>query len=127
MLHLAFLVAAASETYLFLMLRLPVELSRENKLDPVQVRLMLPNWYALVWLSKISKWMSLALIWHTEGWWQALLCFVVAVLVSMTIPAPYRHFANILERRLMRLLGLGIGIAGSLLSALRASRTKHGF
>jgi hypothetical protein len=126
-LYIAFVLAAASETYFFLMQRLPLELSREHNLDPAQARLMLPDWYALVWLSKISKWVSLAFIWYFEGWLPALICFVVAFLVSMAIPVPYKHFADILERRLIRLLASDMITAGSLLTALRASRVKHGF
>lgn len=124
----AFIGAALTEIYFFLMQRVPLEVGREHQIPPDMQKLMLPSWYGLVWIAKIAKWVLVVLIWREIGWWQALVCLAVPFLLSSWLPVPYSHVANIIERRLRaEQRGSNGELAGALLGALQASREEHGF
>lgn len=126
--YLGFIIVASIEMYFFLMQRVPLSVSRENGIDPKIGRFMLPNWYPAVWLAKIGKWVLIFLIWRSHGWLPAILCVVIAFILSSVLPIPFTHFSNMMERRLKReSVGPNNEISLSLLEALKNSRNKHGF
>jgi hypothetical protein len=123
-----FTVSLAVEVYFFLMQRVPLEVCRENDIDPAVGRMMLPTWFSVAWLAKLSKWVFLGLIWWRSGWVFAVGCLLVSFFLGMIVPIPYTHFANLLERRLERERdGPNFAVAGQLLIALKTSRDEHGF
>ena len=126
--YIGFAVTAAVEIYFFLMQRIPLSLGREHGIESRVCRFMLPSWYRLVWISKIGKWIFIVLIWRSSGWLPAILCAVVPFVLSGVLPIPFTHFANIMEKRLaLQSVGPNAEIAATLMEALRASRSKHGF
>ena len=128
LLFLGYAISLAVEVYFFLMQRVPLEVSRENDINPAVGRFMLPSWFSLAWIAKLSKWAFLAIIWWRIGWIPVIACFLVGFAFGMVVPVPYTHFAGKFERRLKSEMdGPNAFEAGRLLTALKASRDKHGF
>ena len=109
---------ALIETYFFLLQRLPRELGVQKSIDPRTARLMLPNWYILVWPTIAAKWVLALFIWQEFGVMTALLCLGGAFLFSSVVPMPRRHVARVCERTLERRTASFVDPEGAAGSAL---------
>lgn len=99
-----FLYAAVSlwETYLFLMQRASVILSRANNINPKVGRHMLPLWYAITWPTKLVRWLLLFFVWSESGWIAVGIAWAIPFALSILIPVPFRHFLKMFHVKVER-------------------------
>lgn len=96
----AYGVVAAAELYFFLMQRSALEVGREHGIDQQASRHMLPSWYALVWPTKLAKWVLLYLVYRATGFPEAVLLWAVPFGLSAIVPVPHAHFYSMFRSKL---------------------------
>jgi hypothetical protein len=88
---MAFTIVWAIEFYLFGMQRASLRISRHNNVEWKGIgEQLLPNWYPLTWIVRITKYGLLGAILILLGWKLAAGLLVIDFVLSLIIPIPYR-------------------------------------
>lgn len=91
---------------------------------------MMPVWYPLAWLPRISAWALLGAIWWTAGFGLAAVCGALAFLASAVLPIPHALFFRRLREGLWQnpsslesgeLISLGSTVSRAELGLVRLS------
>ena len=88
---IAFIISWIIEFYLFGMQRASLRISRHNNVEWKGIgEQLLPNWYPLTWIVRISKYGLLVAILIVLDWKLAIGLLVIGFILSTIIPIPYR-------------------------------------
>jgi hypothetical protein len=104
-LFVVFTVSAAIELFFFMMQRSALEISRASRIGDREGRLMLPNWYLMVWPAKLIKWTAAIYVGIKISWLIAALLLATAFLFHVFVPIPHGPFISVFRRKLVKELG----------------------
>ena len=102
---IAFIIIWFIEFYLFGMQRASLKISRHNNVEWRGFgEQLLPTWYPLTWIVRISKYGLLVAILIVIGWKWAVGLLVISFIISTIIPIPYRLlYRKTFRRRVERI------------------------
>lgn len=93
------MVAALVELYFFYLQRTALDWVRYEQLPSEARDLLLPDWYKLVSVAKIAKWVVAAAAGHVGGWGLAIAILVGFWLPKVFLPISYLNYLPILRRQ----------------------------
>lgn len=109
-----FIVFWIIEFYLFGLQRASLLITKKNDADySIYGALLLPEWYPITWVFRISKYILLVVIFFINWKWGIGL-FAFQFLASVVIPIPYKFlYSNIFRNKLhkLRMINMNSSIA----------------
>src|SRR5436190_489643 len=107
------------------MQRTTLLISREAGLPSKIGALLLPGWFPVVWLPRITKWLALLYVALSWSWLLAIGLLVADTVLSAVLPIPYRAYVPSFRRRIAEIKHSSPETAAALEAMLNAS-TLHG-
>lgn len=90
--------------YLFGMQRATLLISRTSDVEWKSSGVyLLPKWYPITWIFRVSKWGILVLVFWQAGWVYGVSCLVADIVLTGIFPIPYKAlYSGTFKRRVER-------------------------
>jgi hypothetical protein len=107
-----FIITWLVEFYLFGMQRASLKISRQNEVDWKGLgEQLLPKWYPITWLVRITKYILIVAISIYLSWKLALTLLFLSYILTITLPIPYRFlYKNVFRARVSQIGAIDVNL-----------------